>query len=169
MSISSTSGSGRWLHALVHLDQRVLAALGVVPGFERWRGGAEDDWRLRELGAHHGDVARVVARILFLLVGRVVLFVDDDEAEVGDGREDGRARADDDARFAAADAMPLLGALVRRERGVEQRDLVAEGGVELRGHGGRQADLRHQQNGGAIRDRARAASRRGRRRSCRSR
>ncbi len=56
-----------------------------------------------------------------------MLFIDDDEAQIFDRREDGRAGADDDARFAAADAIPLLGALVGRERGVQQRHAVAEG------------------------------------------
>ena len=132
MSTSSTAGSGRSMHAVEHLDAGVAAALGVGPGFERGRGGAEDDDGVVELGAHHGDVAAVVARRLFLLVAGVVLLVDEDEAEVGHGREDGGARADDDAGLAAADAVPLLGALVGRERGVQQGDLGAEGGEHLR-------------------------------------
>jgi hypothetical protein len=78
-------------------------------------GGAEDNGDAEEFGAHHGDVAGVIARGLFLLVARVVFFVDEDEAEVGHGREDGAACADDNAGFAATDAVPLLGALVWRE------------------------------------------------------
>ena len=86
-----------------------------------------------------------------------------------DGREDGGAGADDDAGFAAADAMPLLGALVRRERGVQQGDLGAEGVMQLRGHGGREADLGDEEDGGFALVESAAAWRRDRRRSCRSR
>ena len=53
-----------------------------------------------ERGALRGHRARVVARVRLLLEGAVVLLVDDDQAERGHGREDGRARADDDARLA---------------------------------------------------------------------
>ena len=42
------------------------------------------------MGAHHSDVARVIAgRIIGLFVGRFLFFVDDDEAEVFDGAEHG--------------------------------------------------------------------------------
>ena len=46
------------------------------------------------------DVAGVVARVAFVLVGGVVLLVDDDQTEVFDRREHGRARADADPRLA---------------------------------------------------------------------
>ena len=114
----------------LHLDARVLALRGVLPALERRRGRAEHDHRAGELGAHHGDVARVVARRFFLLVALVVLLVDEDQAEIGRGREDRRARADDDGRIAATDAPPLLAALFGRERGVQQRDALPEGGIE---------------------------------------
>ena len=66
----------------------VLARLGVLPRFKGRRGRAEDDWTVFQMGAHYGDVARVVARRFVLLVARLVLLVDDDEPEVFDGRED---------------------------------------------------------------------------------
>lgn len=135
-------------HALAQLDAAVLALCGVLPAFERRRRRAQHYDGIRKLGAHHGDIARVVARRLFLLVALVVFFVDEDEAEVGRGREDCRARADDDLRFSAADAPPLLAAFFRRERGMQQRHLLAEGGIEQARGLRCQADLRHQQDGG---------------------
>jgi hypothetical protein len=73
-----------------------------------------------------------------------VLLVDDDEGEVGDGREYGRPGADRDSLAALAQGAPLVVALPGGERGVEHRDLVAETGPEagqgLRGEG----DLRDQ-------------------------
>ena len=49
-----------------------------------------------------------------------MLFVDDEETKVLYRREDSRAGADHDARFPAADAIPLLGALIGCERGVQE-------------------------------------------------
>ncbi len=141
-------GEGSVHDALAHFDEGVAAALGVGPAFEGGGGGAEDDGGGLEFGAHDGDVAGVVAGVFFLLVAAVVLFVDDEEAEVGERREDGGAGADDDAGVAGADAVPLLGALVGGEGGVEEGDFVAEGGVHLAGHGGGEADLGDEQEGG---------------------
>jgi hypothetical protein len=55
--------------------------------------------------------AGVVAGIALLLVGAVVLLVDDDQPEVVERCEHGRARADADARLAAAQPPPLVVAL----------------------------------------------------------
>jgi hypothetical protein len=114
-------------HAVAQLDARVLAALRILPAFERGRSRAHHHHGAGQLGAHHGHVARVVARRFFLLVALVVLLVDEDQSEIRRGREDCRARADDDRRVAAADAPPLLAALLGRERGVQQRNLLSEG------------------------------------------
>ena len=142
-------GQRTLLDAIGQFDQRVFIFLRVEVGLERRRGRAQHDDGVRHLGAHHGDVAGVVARRFFLLVGRVVLFVDDDQREIGDRRKDGRARADDHARVAALDAVPLLGALAVGERGVQDGNFVAEDLMQIGGHGGRQADFRDEQNGGA--------------------
>ena len=123
--------------------------LRVEIGFERRRGRAQHDDGIRHLGAHHGNVAGVIARRLFLLVRRVVLFVDDDERKIGDRGEDRRARADDHARFAALDAMPLLGAFAVGERGVQDGNFIAEDLMQVGSHRRSQADLRNEQDGGA--------------------
>ena len=172
MSISSTSGSGRWFTRSRHLDAaRSLPLLARCARLSS-DGVAEPSTtrRLRQLGPHHGDIARVVARTSLPACScescssSTMI-----RPRSRHRRKDGRARADHDARLAAPDAMPLLGALFRRERGVQQRDFVAEGAMELRRRRGRQADLRHQQNGGPARARARAASRPCRPRFCLSR
>ena len=100
-----------------------------------------------DLGAHDGHVAGVVAGRLLLLVALVVLLVHQNQAELGHGREDGRAGADDDGRIATPDAPPLLAALFRGQRGVQQRDFVAKGRVQQADALRRQADLRNQQDG----------------------
>ena len=43
---------------------------------------------------------------VILLVALVVLFIDDDEAKLGIGQEQRRARTDDAAHVAARDALP---------------------------------------------------------------
>ena len=92
-------------------------------------------------GAFAGDGAGVVGGVALLLVGGVVLLVDDDQAEVADGGEDGRARADADARLAAAQPPPLVVALAGREGRVEDREAVAEAGAEAGDGLRREADL----------------------------
>ena len=53
----------------------------------------------------------MVARGFFLLVGMLVLLVHDDQSQLIDRREDGRTRADDDARATLSDLVPLIMAL----------------------------------------------------------
>ena len=142
-------GQRTLLHAIGQFDQRIFIFLRVEIRLQRRRGRAQHDDGIRHLGAHHGNIAGVIARRFFLLVGGVVLFVDDDEREIGDRRKDRRARAHDHARFAALDAVPLLGALAVGQRGVQDGDFVAEDLMQVGGDGGRQADLGNQQDGGA--------------------
>ena len=84
-----------------------------------------------------GNAPRVVARITLLLVRRVVLLVDHDQAEVGERREDGGARAHADARLAAAQPEPFIVALALSEAGVEDRHRVPEALLEAGGGLGR--------------------------------
>ena len=73
-----------------------------------------------------------------------MLLVDDDQPEVGDGREHRRARADRDARLARAQPPPLVVALALAERRVQQRDGVAEARLEARDGLRRERDLGHE-------------------------
>ena len=130
-------------NAFAQIDACVLALRRIVPALKRRSCRAQHRNCSGALGAHHRNVARVVAGSLLLLVALVVLFVDEDEAEVGRGRKDGGAGPHHNRRVAAADASPLLAALLRRKRGVHERDFLPEGPVKqphrLRG----QPDLRH--------------------------
>src|SRR5262245_6787284 len=102
-------------------EELILPAAGVMISFQGWCGGAEQSDRSFELGADDGDVAAVVARRFFLLVAGLLLFVDDNEAKIFDGRKNGGTRADNDARFAVAHAPPFAGACDIAERGVQDR------------------------------------------------
>jgi primosomal protein N' (replication factor Y) len=86
-------------------------ALDHVPALDRRSRGREDHRNVLELGAHDRRVSRVILDSFLLLEGGLVGLVDDNEAEVRVGEEEGRARADCDRRFAARDAAPGAPAL----------------------------------------------------------
>ena len=77
-----------------------LEPLEPRPALRARRRAPVDGDRALDRGALRGHGSRVVPRVRLLLERRVVLLVDDDEPEPVDGREDRRARADDDARSA---------------------------------------------------------------------
>src|SRR5690606_6261419 len=93
------------------LEEPVLAAHRVAPALERRRRAAEHADGPGESGAHDGDLPGVVAGRVGLLVRRLVLLVDDDGTEVGDGGEDRRAGAHRDPALAAAERAPGVVAL----------------------------------------------------------
>ena len=101
--------------AAAQRDQRVAPAPGILIALHRRRRRAENGERASLPRAHDGDIAAVVARRLFLLVRAVVLFVDDDQPDVRERREHGRAGSDDDVDVAAPDPVPLIVALAVRE------------------------------------------------------
>jgi hypothetical protein len=79
------------------------------------------------VAADDGEVTGVILRWVFLFVGGLVFFIDNDEAGVVEGGEDGGAGTDDDAGFAGADAVPFVEAFSLGEVGVEDGDLIDEG------------------------------------------
>ena len=98
------------LYAIGNLDQRIFVLFRVEVGLERRRGGAKNHDRIGHLRAHDSDVTGVIARGFFLLVGRVVLFIDNKQSQIVHGGEHGGTRPDHDSRVPTLDAMPLLGA-----------------------------------------------------------
>jgi hypothetical protein len=98
------------------------------------------------MGTHHCEIAgRVAETPLVLLEGCIVLLVDDDQPEVRNRGEHGRARAEHDAGVAAEGIAPgeepLVigqGRMQHRHRRLEARAKTLE---KLR----RQSDLRHEQ------------------------
>ena len=136
MSRTSTGGIGR-----PSTRRGSSSARQLEPGLRPRRRRAGDQHRAALARPPAGDGAGVVAGVAVLLVGGVVLLVDDEQAEVGERREDRRAGADADARLAAAQPAPLVVALAVGEGRVQDRDAVAEPGPEA-GHGlRREADL----------------------------
>ena len=153
----------RQRHALV-------AALARIDlGLDRRRRRRQHDRDLGDMRAHHRHVAGVIMRAVILLVGLVVLFIDDDETEIGIGQEQRRARADHDRRLACRDRRPIARAGARRQFGMPfQRPhakALREAIEELAG----QRDLRHQDQRSACRGGSFPQSPRNRPRSCPSR
>ena len=143
-------GQGALFYPVGQFDERVFVLGGVEIGFKRGRGRAQDYHRAGHFGAHHSDITGVVTRYAFLLVGRILLFIDDDEGQIGHGSEHCGARADYHAGFSALDAVPLLGAFLVRERGVQNGDFFTENLMKIGSDGGGEADLRDQQDGRAA-------------------
>ena len=78
-----------------------------------------------------------------------MLLVDDDEPKIAYRREDGAARADDDAGRARADAMPFVVAFAVGKRRMQHRDARAKTAREAAHRLRRERDLRHQHDGAA--------------------
>ena len=93
----------------------IAAAPRVDLGLDRRRRRGQHDRDFGDARAHHRHVAGVIAHAVLLLVGGVVLLIDDDQAEIGVGQEQRRARADDDAHLAGRDRAPGARALARRQ------------------------------------------------------
>ena len=138
-----------------HLDRRQRRAVDALrqPQPRAARGSSRAAaWRCRRRARRPvvrarcaATAPRVVARVALVLVGAVVLLVDDDQAERSQRREHRRARADADPRLAARAAAPTRrGARPRDELRVQHRDGVAEALDEARDDLRRQRDLGHE-------------------------
>ena len=110
------------------LEAPDLALLRPPGGLDGRRRAAEEHDRAALGGEPLGQGAGVVAGVGVLLVGPLVLLVEDDQPEVAQRGEEGRARADDDAAATGGDRLPGGVALGVGQGGVEDGDLVRESG-----------------------------------------
>ena len=145
------------------LDARQIAADArgqrrarqALPALRARRGRPEHEHGALEARALGSDAARVVARVVALLVGGFVLLVDHDQADVRQRSEDGGARAHDDAHVAGDRGVAHRPALAVGEPGVQHRDLIAEARGEAARGLRRERDLGHQhEHRAAARERA---------------
>jgi len=115
----------------------------VVETLKTRRGRSQNDGGAPLLGQHDSQVPGVVGHPFVLFVGGVVLLVYDDQAQVPDGREDGRPGAHDDLRLAPGDPAPLVVAQRRPDPAVQDGDLLRGKPAFQPAHKlGRQRDLR---------------------------
>jgi hypothetical protein len=97
-----------------------------------------------EMAAHHRHVAGAVEHPVFLLVGRVVLLVDDDQPEIAKRQKKRRARTGDDTNPVFGHLPPNPFAHARRQVGVPFGRLGAESVLEPLKEGMGERDLRQQ-------------------------
>ena len=134
----------RRLVAGAEFDVAVAALLGVHQALDRGRGGTQHHRAAAQMAAHHGHVAGLIGDAVLLLVGLVVLLIDDDEPEIGEGQEQGRAGADHKLRLVLRHRAPDPAALRRRQPrmpfGGPGAEALLAAGDELAG----QRDLGHE-------------------------
>ncbi len=73
---------------LIEPQVPVTIGLHIAQRFKRWRGRPKYHRALRTLPTHDRQVARRITETLGLLERRIVFFVDDHQAQIGDRRED---------------------------------------------------------------------------------
>src|SRR5882757_9401884 len=113
------TGHGALLDARGEREQFVFSAARVMIRFEGRGGRAQQRGGIFHFCAHDGDVAAVVTGSFFLLVTALLLFIDDDEAEIFERRENCGTRADYYTRFAIAYTPPFTCAFDIAQRGVQ--------------------------------------------------
>ena len=100
--------------ALGQTNELIFPAGGIEVTFQRRRGGTENDDTFLDFGPDDGDVASMVTRCFFLLVGILVLFIDHDQSKICQRREYRAPRADDDAGASGMNFVPLVMPLTLR-------------------------------------------------------
>ena len=131
---------------MAQAQQPIAAQLCVVPALQRGRGRAQQHRDPGQPTPGDGHVARRVAQTLLLLVGRVVLLVDDDGAQAREGGQNGQTRAQDDACPAAGRRQPVTGPRGIGHLAVQDGNgLPGKAALQLHLQGRRQSDLRHHQ------------------------
>ena len=131
--------AGHGCYAIRQLEQTVSPVDGAGIGHNVRCRGAQDDHRAGKLRQLQGRLPGVIARRVVLLVGGLVLFVDDYQPQVRLGRKDGAARAYRHTVTALLYAPPLVEPLPRGQAAVLDGHLAREAAAEtvdgLRGQG----------------------------------
>ena len=107
---------------IFQLQVFVLTGGGFPTRLKRGCGRAEDHHRAARLSPLDGRFAGVVARNAVLLVRGVMLFVDDQDAQVFERGEHRRSRPDDNGNFLFPDFFPFQVALDVGESTVQNGD-----------------------------------------------
>ena len=132
------------VHPLGHRHSAIATPPRVVKRLQGRRGRTEHHQGAGALRAHDRDAPCVVSGTLLLLVGGIVLFIDDNESQIVQRGEHRRPRAYDHVDLAAPDAMPLIVSRAGRQPAVLYRHAVSERSPEGIRHRRCQRDFRHQ-------------------------
>ena len=134
------------LNPFVQLQQFIAALLSVPVGFQRRGGRTQQGDNSGPLGADNRQVTSVIARLLLLLVARVVLLIHDHQSQVsvGNRRHHGRTRADHQPGLAAPHPPPFRRPLPRPQGAVQHGHLPGKPRRQKPLKFGGQGDFRHQ-------------------------
>ena len=131
-------------NAVLESQQRVPALRCVEITFHIRSRRAEHQRRPALRRAHFRHFLRIVARIGFADVTRIVLLVYDDDSDVFKRREYSRSRSHRDLRTAVFQPLPFVVTLSGVQPGVHERDEVAEPCAEKSEYLRSERDLRHE-------------------------
>ena len=121
--------------------------LCIVMRLERRSCRSQHYGQILQMGTHHSDIPRVVARCgIVLFVRTIVFFVNDDKAQIFDGCKNSRSRANNDQSLSPANLAPGIVAFSSGQCTVQNRDAIAEMGAKAADGLWRQGDFRHQNN-----------------------
>ncbi len=126
---------------------------GAVVCNQVGRGATQQDCRAGEPSQGDRNVPGVVGGQgdgVVLFVRGVVGFIEDNEAQAGDGRKESRSGANDHVRFSLAHPVPDCVALAKAELAVHYGDAARKASFETADGLGCQADLGHEDNGPAA-------------------
>ena len=146
-STTSTRG-GAPLGRSGRTDVAIAALPDAAHALHGRRRAAEDDRGAGQAGERQRGVAGLQAGRPVALVGRVVLFVDDDQADVGEWRGRRHARPHDHVHTAGTNAPPLVGALALAQPGMQDRYLRVQLDSQPINERRRERDLRHEDERG---------------------
>ena len=94
--------------ALAHRIERIDAAPCEIHALDRRRRRPEHDQRALLNAAIDGDLPRMVARCIFRLIGVLLLFIDQNKAEIFRRCKHRRPRSDNDAGLAGLNSPPFV-------------------------------------------------------------
>ena len=117
---------------------------------ERRRGAAQHDDAFFDFRADDCDIAGVISRRFLLFVGRFVFFIDNDESEILQRRENSAARADHDPRAAGLNLVPFIVPFAFGQMTVQNSDVIlrlGEPAFEAFHRLRRKRDFRNENNG----------------------
>jgi hypothetical protein len=129
-----------------HGDEMIPPGLTILVGLNRRGAGPEQNREVLRARPHHGRVAGLVARSCILLVGVVVLLVNDDQAEPRERGKERGTRTDHQVHGPACHPHPLIIPLPGAKATVISRHPVPEPRPKKAFHIKRERDLRNDQN-----------------------
>ena len=80
----------------------VLTALSVIQTFNCWRSGAQNNWNVLLSGMKNRQISGMVTPAFLLFIGAVVFFINDNNAQMLKGSEQGGTGTNNNGGFSAA-------------------------------------------------------------------